>query len=99
LAITNVRAHCVTLLRLAMQAELEHPGNAMQDESFGQALKLFSEEVEQQIETENAGKIFSLLLSICFYAFIFIFYCTAAEVEETPLVERSVNARRHSVRK
>merc|ERR1712137_924012 len=31
-AIEHLRAHCVTLLRLAMHAESEHPGNALEDE-------------------------------------------------------------------
>ena len=46
IAIKHLRAHCVTLLRLAMHAEMENPGNALEDESFAMALRGFSEEVE-----------------------------------------------------
>ena len=46
IAVENIKAHCVTLLRLAMHAESEHPGNALEDESFASALKEFSENVE-----------------------------------------------------
>jgi ankyrin repeat protein len=41
IAISNEKAHCVTLLRLATQAQQEHPGNAFTDESFQQAMQMF----------------------------------------------------------
>ena len=53
IAVANVRAHCVTLLRLAMHAETEHPGNALEDESFAFALKEFSDDVETNLESDR----------------------------------------------
>merc|ERR1712130_450830 len=52
-AIENLRAHCVTLLRLAMHAESEHPGNALEDESFACALKEFSDQVESMMDEDQ----------------------------------------------
>ena len=47
IAIEHQNAHSVTLLRLASYAEQEHPGNAIEDESFAAALKAFTEEVSE----------------------------------------------------
>ena len=43
----------MTLLRLAMHSESEHPGNALEDESFACALKEFSEQVESMMDEEK----------------------------------------------
>jgi len=48
IAISNEKAHCVTLLRLATQAQQEHPGNAFADESFQQAMQMFLADWEQR---------------------------------------------------
>ena len=45
IAIEGQKAHAVTLLRLAMYAETETRGNAVDNESFASALKSFSAEV------------------------------------------------------
>lgn len=51
IAVANVQAHCVTLLRLAMHAEVE-AGNALEDEAFSIALREFSEEVEEMMKEQ-----------------------------------------------
>ena len=43
-AIANIRAHSVTLLRLAMHAESEHK-SMMEDEYFTNAFSEFSDEI------------------------------------------------------
>jgi hypothetical protein len=63
-----VRAHCVTLLRLAMHAEKEHPGNALEDESFAFALKEFSDHVEYMMAEDQPityGKLGGYKHSLC----------------------------------
>ena len=52
LAVQHTQAHCVTLLRLAMHAQREHPSNGLEDDSFARALREFSDEYEQILALE-----------------------------------------------
>lgn len=53
IAVTNIQAHCVTLLRLALHAETE-AGNALEDEAFAIALHEFSQEVQEMMQTPTS---------------------------------------------